>query len=73
MVFKYYGNSGYMNCTILSFFDKLHLTPPDMKLGRGGWVLCQTSGCTKVLSRSLFFCAAPHLTTFDNKWGSADW
>ena len=26
-----------MNCAILSFFDKLHLTPPDKKFGRDGW------------------------------------
>lgn len=36
MVFKYYGNSGCMNCAILSFFDKLHLTSPDKKFGCGG-------------------------------------
>ena len=58
-----------MNCAILSFFDKLHLTPPDNKLGRAGWEVDNTSGCTKVLSRCLFFCDTPHLTTFDNKSG----
>ncbi len=63
----------YELCNPEFFFDKLHLTPPDKKLGRADWKLDNTSGCTKVLSRSLFFCNTPHLTTFDNKSGSADW
>ena len=27
----------YELCNPEFFFDKLHLTPPDKKLGRGGW------------------------------------
>ncbi len=36
----------YELCNPEFFFDKLHLTPPDNKLGRADWKLDNTSGCT---------------------------